>query len=288
MIYTKQEWYTPAEVALHNKATDCWVSVNGVVRNLTSWLKEQFRICNCIKSCSCPVKSWFCEDTCVEHCNCFKRGFSYCDGKRLAMAVLAYAGKDLSHWFNGDNWAHFTHPLVGSITPYHRHGPGNEQPVVPSTRWRPITNPWWLDENNVVGKVTERTRPIRITNTLTGSSVTLEVCSEETIYQIMMRYLPHNYHMLSYTWRYLDRGLDYNKTLAENGIPDERDLFSEVSLPENIHIPDILLFYNDDLTEDPPRSVCFCRHIGCVLNECQEKHEVCSPNMQVIKKQCVQ
>lgn len=83
MIYTKQEWYTPAEVAIHNRASDCWVSVNGVVRNLTSWLQEQFKVCKCTKSCSCPVKNWFCEDTCVEHCNCFKRGFTYCDGKRV-------------------------------------------------------------------------------------------------------------------------------------------------------------------------------------------------------------
>lgn len=43
MIYTKQEWYTPAEVAVHNKATDCWVSLNGKVYNLTPWLEEQFR-----------------------------------------------------------------------------------------------------------------------------------------------------------------------------------------------------------------------------------------------------
>lgn len=79
--------------------------------------------------------------------------------------------------------------------------------------------------------------------------MTLEVCSEETIYQIMLRYMPHNTHLLSYTWLYLGRRICFTKTLEENGILDERDRFSDVALPENFHIPNILLCYNDDLTE---------------------------------------
>ncbi|KAG6463928.1 hypothetical protein O3G_MSEX014159 [Manduca sexta] len=279
MKFTKQEWYTPAEVAIHNTASDCWVSLNGKVLDMTSWLEEQFRLCHCKKSCSCQVKSWYCGDDCVEYCPCFKRGFVYCDGKRLAMTIVAYAGKDLSHWFEGDEWVRYTHPIVGSTTTYHLHGHPARQGVVPSTRWRPISKPWWLDESRVVGKVTARTRPIRITNSLTGSTITLEVCSEETIYQIMMRYLPHNSHMMSYTWRYLGKPLRLNKTLAANGIPDERDLFSEVGLPENIHIPAIMLYYDDDLTVDPPENffrtrdkdeLCICKE-----GECKEHMDVC-------------
>lgn len=64
-----------------------------------------------------------------------------------------------------------------------------------------------------------------------------------------MRYMPHNSHLNSYTWRYLGRGLCSNKTLAQNGIPDEREKFNDVALPENTHIPAILIYYNDDLTE---------------------------------------
>ncbi|CAG4913415.1 unnamed protein product [Colias eurytheme] len=262
MIYTKQEWYTPAEVSVHNKATDCWVSLNGKVRDLTQWLQQQVKLCKCPKTCSCAVKNWYCGQECVEYCSCLKRGFFYCDAKRLATTVLAYAGKDVSHWFNGDDWVHYTHPIVGVSTPYHVHGPGYRQPVVPSTRWRPPCCPWWLNEGNVVGKVTAKTRPIRITNTLTGTSVTLEVCSEETIYQIMMRYLPHNSHMLSYTWRYMNRPLNYEKTLELNGVLDEREVFNELALPENLHIPDLLLYYNDDLTEDPPKD-CYCEDKDC-------------------------
>lgn len=79
--------------------------------------------------------------------------------------------------------------------------------------------------------------------------MTLEVCSEETIYEIMMRYLPHNAHMHSYAWRYRGRGLCYDRTLEQNGVPDERDRFSEVALPENVHIPAVFVYYNDDLTD---------------------------------------
>ncbi|CAH0701532.1 unnamed protein product [Spodoptera exigua] len=168
---------------------------------------------------------------------------------QLAMTILAYAGKDLSHWFKNGEWVHYIHPITGSEVTYRIHGHSSRQPVVPSTRWRPLEEPWWDGDKYVVGKATARTRPIRITNTLTGSTVTLDVCSEETIYEIMMRYLPHNSHLMSYTWRYMGRGLCLNKTLEENGIPDERDRFSDVSLAENIHIPAILIYYNDDLTE---------------------------------------
>ncbi|XP_004930343.1 cytochrome b5 domain-containing protein 1 [Bombyx mori] len=280
MKYTKQEWYTPAEVAVHNKATDCWVSINGKVLDLTSWLQDEFRVCKCIKACSCKIKNWYCEDDCVETCPCFKRGFPYCDRKRRAMTILAYAGKDLSHWFKGDEWIQYTHPIVGCTTAYQRHGHSHQQPVVPSTRWRPLTKPWWQDESLVVGKVTAKTRPIRITNSLTGSTVTLEVCSEETIYQIMMRYLRHNSHMMSYTWRYLGRSIKYNKTLSENGIPDEREKFSNVALPENFYIPALMIYYDDDLTEDPPKD--FFRNerhdenCKCKDKDCSQAFELCN------------
>ncbi|XP_075992877.1 cytochrome b5 domain-containing protein 1 [Anticarsia gemmatalis] len=265
MTYTKQQWYTPAEIAVHNIAGDCWVSLNGKVFDLTTWLYDQFRLCRCTKTCSCEAKSWYCEDTCVEYCPCFKQGFLYCDGKRLAMTILAYAGKDVSHWFKGDEWVRYTHPIVGSTITYQQHGHGIRQPVVPSTKWRPVEKPWWLNEELVVGKATAKTRPIRITNTLTGTTATLEVCSEETLYEIMMRYYPHNRHLSSYTWRYLGKPLCYNQTLAENGIPDERDRFSDVLLPENIHIPAILIYYDDDLTEDPPKNYCTCGDYKCIL-----------------------
>lgn len=84
------------------------------------------------------------------------------------MTIIAFAGKDVSHWFKGQTWIHHTHPIITSETPYYRFGPGISQPVVPSTRWRPYVDPWWLDPKLVIGNATAKTRPIRILNTLTG------------------------------------------------------------------------------------------------------------------------
>ncbi|KAL4707425.1 hypothetical protein ACJJTC_008610 [Scirpophaga incertulas] len=268
MIYTKQEWYTPSEVAVHNMATDCWVSLNGKVYDLTSWVAKQRQLCKCVKVCSCRNKNWFCEDFCVEYCRCFKGQHEYCTAKRLLMTIVAHAGKDVSHWFQGQNWVTCMHPVTLLPTTYQPHGYGMRQLPEPSTRWRPLENPWWLDERYIVGKATARTRPIRITNTLTGSTTTLEVCSEESIYQIMVRYLPHNSHMHSYTWRYLGYALNYSKTLAENGILDERERFNDVALPDNFHIPAILIYFNDDLTEDPPKAKCLCGDQECIHDKC--------------------
>lgn len=100
------------------------------------------------------------------------------------MTIIAYAGKDVSHWFNGDDWIKYIHPIVGSKTRYMRHGQGHRQPVVPSTRWRPIESPWWIDEKLVIGRATAKTRPIRITNTLTGekfNALGLKVCDHKQV-----------------------------------------------------------------------------------------------------------
>lgn len=35
--------------------------------------------------------------------------------------------------------------------------------------------------------------------------------------------------------------------MEENGMPDERDTFLELGLPQDLYIPGVLLYYNDDL-----------------------------------------
>lgn len=41
-----------------------------------------------------------------------------------------------------------------------------------------------------------------------------------------------------------------NKTMEENGIPDERETFVCVGLPQSTYTPGVLLYYNDDLGYD--------------------------------------
>jgi cytochrome b involved in lipid metabolism len=37
---TKSSEYTLAQVASHNKSSDCWTAINGEVYNVTSWIKD--------------------------------------------------------------------------------------------------------------------------------------------------------------------------------------------------------------------------------------------------------
>lgn len=38
-----------------------------------------------------------------------------------------------------------------------------------------------------------------------------------------------------------------DKNLEENGVEDERDAFTDVGLPQSLHTPALLIYYNDDL-----------------------------------------
>ena len=79
---------------------------------------------------------------------------------------------------------------------------------------------------------------------LTYDEDLLLVPKEETLLQIVDRYLLINSHALSYTWKDVDgRLLDMDKTLDENDLLDEVDLEDE-----NGYIPTLMLYFNDDLT----------------------------------------
>ena len=80
-------------------------------------------------------------------------------------------------------------------------------------------------------------------------SLSLQICAEETMNDILKRYLPYNSHASSYTWKYFGQNLDMNKTLLENGINDESEDFFELRMDEDEFLPPISLYFNDDLTE---------------------------------------
>ena len=83
---------------------------------------------------------------------------------------------------------------------------------------------------------------------LTKDDDILEVCSEETMNEILARYIPSNEHAASYTWKRLGRPLDMDKTLEENDIPDETAEFVDLNIDEDAYIACVHLYYNDDLT----------------------------------------
>ncbi|XP_043518993.1 cytochrome b5 domain-containing protein 1 [Frieseomelitta varia] len=84
----KVEYFLPTEVAVHNTEIDCWISYNDMVYDLT--------------------------DLCKIWAN-----------KREIKPILAYAGKDISHWFDHEknDIKYYVHPVTGVLVPYCPHGP---------------------------------------------------------------------------------------------------------------------------------------------------------------------
>lgn len=123
-------------------------------------------------------------------------------------------------------------------------------PVAPRSDWaNDFSRPWWKEETYCIGILTSKTRRIRLLNSLTLDEQTVEVCTEETMKEIMRRYIPYNAHANSYTWKYFGHNLDMDKTLEENGILDEDEEFYELGMDEEEFLPPITLHFNDDLTE---------------------------------------
>lgn len=75
------------------------------------------------------------------------------------------------------------------------------------------------------------------------------MCSEETISEILQRYLVYNAHAASYTWKYNGENLDMEKTLESNGIPDQDEEFYKLRMNDDDFLYALHLYFNDDLTE---------------------------------------
>lgn len=210
------KYFTPNEVGLHNTLNNIWVSYLGKVYDLT------------------------------ELCNNNR-------GDVLLVPIISNAGKDISHWFDpktGDIKKHID-PSTGVRKYYAPHGQFlHLPPPCPSSEYRnDFGRPWWKDSVYQIGYLSAKTRYVRLINTLTLQDQMIEVCSEETMNDILQRYLMYNAHAASYTWKYHGKVLDMNRTLDENGIPDEDEEFYELSMDASKWTPGIHLYFNDDLTE---------------------------------------
>ncbi|KAM4038265.1 cytochrome b5 domain-containing protein 1 [Anomaloglossus baeobatrachus] len=216
MSPVRAPYYTPREVSRHCSISDLWVSYLGRVYDLT------------------PLAT--------EH-----------RGDILLKPIIESAGKDISHWFNektGDIKTYID-PQTGCLTPYTPQGRFlHVPPAFPSSDWdTDLGRPWWRDPSYEVGILSSKTRFIRIINTLTSQEQTLEVCSEETVWEILARYLPYNAHAASYTWKYCGAPLRMELTLEENGVQDEDEELEELRMDADAFTCSLHLYYNDDLTE---------------------------------------
>lgn len=142
-----------------------------------------------------------------------------------------YAGQDISLWFD-------------------------EQSLEPRKCIDPYTHesfeiPFWKTKDLLIGRLTKNSRYIRLKHNFSPEqSYLLEVAEEETIGQIAKKFLKYNSHIFSYIRQYNGKKLDFNKTLTENGIPNE-ELFHDQygwRSDNDDNCPTILLYFSDDLT----------------------------------------
>lgn len=123
-------------------------------------------------------------------------------------------------------------------------------PQLPRSDWaNDFGKPWWQGSRYEVGRLSSKTRNIRIINTLTSQEHTLEVGALESMWEILHRYLPYNAHAASYTWKYDGKNLNMDYTLEENGIQDQQEEFDYLNMDSTLYTPAVLLYFNDDLTE---------------------------------------
>eukprot|EP00898_Chlorokybus_atmophyticus_P006209 jgi/Chlat1/658/Chrsp103S01060 len=221
----QREWYTPDEVSLHCTSSNCWLSFLGIVVDLTQLIQ------------------------------------SHPEGV-LARPIVENAGRDVSQWFDEETGdvkrrVDKERNVEGYYTPMGRfiHVPPED---VRSDWDSGFDAPWWRDPKYRVGKLSRRRRPVRVKNVLTGQEDLIDVPAEETVEEIRERFMAHNAHGGSYTWKVMLRDpntgawnfepLDLRLTLDENGVPDERGDYQQLALNDDFYIPVIHLYYNDDLT----------------------------------------
>ncbi|XP_014382376.1 cytochrome b5 domain-containing protein 1 isoform X3 [Alligator sinensis] len=212
----RPRYFTPREVEAHARPRDLWVSFLGRVHDLTPLAREH-------------------------------------PGDVLLRPILEAAGTDITHWFNPKTRDLQTcvDPLTGCpryYTPQGRvlHVP----PLLPRSDWaNDFGVPWWKDVKYEVGILSAKTRLVRVINTLTSQEHVLEVCAEESLWEILRRYLPNNAHAGSYTWKHAGAVLDMERTLEQNGLADDDEELWHLGLDPSLHAPGLLLHFNDDLTE---------------------------------------
>lgn len=118
---------------------------------------------------------------------------------------MAFGGKDLSHLFHLN---HLPKTEISGIT-------GKPRVLFPpilekaeSDLCKTNGKIWSQDPLYHIGRLTRRERRIRIINTLTGSTIYMKVCDEDTIYDIQRKYKAfYNNHAGSYLWRKFSYGV---------------------------------------------------------------------------------
>ena len=161
-------------------------------------------------------------------------------------SVFKHVGKDISFLFNPKTknpYAMDNNIKTSSLTKY------DNEMLYFNVKGKE-GEPWFKDESLIVGRMTSREIKIRLVNTLNYLEHVLVVPIEETLDEICERYLRFNYHARSYTWKDIDGNvLDMRSTLVELGLSENYENLEYVQVDEeDIYIPSLYLYFNDDLT----------------------------------------
>lgn len=186
-----------ADVALHNRRGDAWVTLSGTVLDVTGVIDRE------------P------------------------DARRAAV-LLRRAGGAVDDLFDARTGEPrtFVSPVTGLREPFCPDGGGVPPPgvalVAPTTEgFDASSTPWWRDGRLVVGRLSARPRGrrLRVINTLTGQDDVVDVPDELTLGEMQRRCFARFNSACgsAYEWRALVGGrpavLDAGKTLAGNGLP---------------------------------------------------------------------
>ena len=161
----------------------------------------------------------------------------------LFQQFVNHAGHDLSLFFDEqtheprtriDPQTHQSVPLIDHLSAIQAHN----------------SAPFWQTTDYLIGRLIEHPRLIRLLHSFDPLHPhLLEVDDDETVGQIAKKFLAHNAHVFSYTWRYDGRTLDFHKTLRENGIDNDEVQHEKYIWRSNTDFhPTIVLHYTDDLT----------------------------------------
>ena len=163
-----------------------------------------------------------------------------------AETLYKYAGKDVTHFF--DPKTKKPYQMQRELQAITKSLPKERIDELKSSSNSKLF--WYEDESLIVGKMTEREIKIRFVNTLNYIEHTLVVPIEETLNEICHRYFSMNKHAQSYTWKDINGCvLNMDLTLKDNGITERYNELEYINVPEEeIYLPTIYLYFNDDLT----------------------------------------
>ncbi len=213
---TITKYFTKADLQLNHTVDSAWVSIFRDVYDITTTIQENRR----------------------------KPGID---------KLLRFMGKDMSHFFDPKNKLPITKNVLlveetGHEDPnYMLHFPKKYM----NTDRAENGVAWFMNNNFIIGKMSEKEVPVRIINTLTYEEDIFIVPIEENLNEICERYLKFNFHARSYTWKDIEeRVLNMSLNLVKNGIAEDFELLDYLDIPEESRpVPTIFLHFNDDLTE---------------------------------------